>query len=577
MPPRSLSRAAALAATLTLAAPAAAQAPAFVEQPCRGGNAGARCGTVQVPENREQAGGRTIALNVVVIPASTPGPVRAAVTFFAGGPGQPATPMAEGAAEYYEGLREGRDMLFIDQRGTGRSAPLQCRLRDPANPQSYLGDFFPPDAVARCLDELRQRADLTRYGYPEHAHDVDAVRAALGYERLDLWGGSYGTRAAQVYMRMYPHRVRSAVLEGVVPPGYRQPEGYAQYVEAALAGLFAECRADAACHEAFPDPARELRQVARRLESRPATAEIVDPQSGARLRLTLTRDAFADMIRKLLYDPGLASMVPFVVHRAWEGDFRPAARLALADRRNAAEGIFWGLSLAITCSEDVPFIDSATAAHDNGRTFLGDFRVRQQTAACRGWPRYTPPADYHELVRLEIPTLLVSGELDSVTPPRGAERALRALPNGLHVVVPHAGHSYNGMPGAEECIEAIVLRFYQQASVRGLDTSCVQRIQRPPFVVRLPEPVALPAAALDRLAGEYAGPQMPWPVRFERVGGGLRATRGDGETVITTPLSPTEFRWEGMPPGFLFIFSPDARAVTLRTPNQPEIVLSRTP
>ncbi|HEU0299262.1 MAG TPA: alpha/beta hydrolase [Longimicrobium sp.] len=577
MPPRSLVRAAALASTLALAGPAAAQAPAFVEHPCRDGIAGVRCGTVEVPENREQPGGRTIALNVAVVPARTPTPVREAVVFFAGGPGQPAVPMAGGVAERYGMLPADRDLLFIDQRGTGGSAPLQCRLRDPADPQSYLGDYFPPGAVARCLEELRRGADLSRYGYPQLAHDVDAVRAALGYERLDLWGGSYGTRAAQVYMRMYPHRVRSAVLQAVVPPGYLQPAAYAQDVEAALAGLLAECRADAVCHAAFPDPAGELRQVAERLESRPAEAEIVDPRSGARLRLTLSRDAFADMIRKLLYDPVLASMLPFVVHRAWEGDFRPAARLALMDRRNAAEGIWWGLTLSVTCSEDIPFIDSAAAARDNGRTFIGDYRVRQQTAACRGWPRYAPPADYHELVRLEIPTLLVSGQLDPVTPPRWGERALRALPNGMHVVVPHAGHTYDGMPGAAACMDAILLRFWRQASVRGLDTSCVQRIQRPPFVVRVPEPIALDAAALDRLAGAYASPQLPWPVRFERVEGGLRATLGDEETVVATPLSPTEFRWEGMPPGFAFVFSPDARTVAVRTPGDPEIVLSRMP
>lgn len=576
MPPRSLVRAAPFAAALALAVPAAAQAPAFVEHPCRDGMEGARCGTVQVPENREQPGGRAIPLEVVVVPARTAEPAREALIFFAGGPGQPATPMAEGVPQVYGALREERDLLFIDQRGTGRSGPLQCRLRDPADPQSYLGDYFPPQAVARCLEELRRNADLSRYGYLENAHDVEAVRAALGYERLDLWGGSYGTRAAQVYMRAYPHRVRAAVLAGVVPPGYLQPSNYAQDVEAALTGLFAECRADAECRAAFPDPMGELRRVAERLERRPATAEIVDPQSGDRIRLTLSRHAFADMIRKLLYDPGLASMAPYVIHRAHEGDFRPAARLALMDRRNAAEGIWWGLTLSITCSEDVPFIDSAAAARDNGRTFIGDYRVRQQTAACRGWPRFTPPADYHELVRSQVPTLLLSGELDPVTPRRWAEQALQALPNGVHVVVPHAGHSYGGMPGAA-CVDSLILRFYQRGSARGLDTSCVRRIRRPPFVLRMPEPIALDAAALDRLAGEYRSPDSPLPMRFERVQGGLRATRADGVRVILTPLSPTAFRLEGFSPGFTFIFSPDGRTAILHSPDEPDLVLTRVP
>ena len=153
---------------------------------------------------------------------------REALVFFAGGPGQPSVPMAGGAAQRYGALRRDRDLLFIDQRGTGESAPLQCRLRDPADPQSYLADYFPPDAVARCLDELRRGADLSRYGYPQLAHDVEAVRAALGYERLDLWGGSYGTRAALVYMRQHPERVREALRNRAHarerPRGALQPE-----------------------------------------------------------------------------------------------------------------------------------------------------------------------------------------------------------------------------------------------------------------------------------------------------------------------------------------------------------------
>ncbi|HEX5872899.1 MAG TPA: alpha/beta hydrolase, partial [Longimicrobium sp.] len=356
------------------AVPAAAQGPAFVAGPCPPNAAeGARCGTVAVPENRDNPG-RMLALNVVVLPARSAAPARHAIAVFGGGPGQAATDMGWLSEKLAE-LRGDRDMLFVDQRGTGRSHPLQCQLRDPADPQSFLGDFLPPDRTARCLEELSRDADLTRYGYIELAHDTEAVRNALGYEQLDLWGGSYGTRAAQVYMRTYPRSVRSAVLEGVVPAEYVQPRTYAQSTEAALNGVAEDCRADAACAATFPDFLGEVRAVAERLARTPGTGEIVDPESGARLRLTLTRSTFADVIRRMLYDVGTAGQIPYLVHRAYGGDYRPALRFALQDRRGYQRALYWGLSLAITCTEDVPFVDVQAAARDNGRTLLGDWRV----------------------------------------------------------------------------------------------------------------------------------------------------------------------------------------------------------
>ncbi|HEY0017747.1 MAG TPA: alpha/beta hydrolase [Longimicrobium sp.] len=576
MLPRSTTRCLAFCAALA-AAPAAAQAPVFQERPCEPAIEGARCGTVQVPENRD-APGRMLALNVVVFPARTAAPAREALASFGGGPGQAATESADYLAVRFAALRDDRDLLFVDQRGTGRSAPLQCPLRDPADPQTYLGDYLPPGPVARCLEDLSRGADLTRYGYLELAHDVEAVRTALGYDRMDLWGGSYGTRAAQVYMRAYPRSVRSAVLEGVVPTGYAQPAGYARSMDAALAGLARDCRADAACGAAFPDVAGQARTVADRLARSPGTAEIVDPETGARLRLTVTRATFADLLRRMLYAPDAAAQIPYVVDRAHQGDVRPAARLALQDRRGYARGLYWGLNLAITCTEDVPFVDAAAEARDNGRTLLGDWRTRQQVAACAGWPRYPLPAGYHQPVPSDVPTLLISGELDPVTPPSGGEAAAAYLRSSLHVVVPSAGHTYQGMPGAA-CVDSLVIRFYRQASVRGLDASCVRDVRRPPFVITVAEPIALDQAALQRFAGSYAaaGPP-PVQLRAEALDGVLRITFDGGFTVIASPIAPTVFRLEGLPPRFVLRFAEDGRSVLIPTGEGDETAtLARTP
>lgn len=578
MPSPSLLRAAVAAALWIAAVPARAQAPAFEPAPCPAGTMdGARCGTVRVPENRDVPGGRMLALHVVVVPARSGVPAREAITGFGGGPGQAIAGAAGWLAERFEELRDTRDLVMVDQRGTGRSAPLQCQLRDPADPQSYLGDYFPPEMTARCLQELGRTADLTRYGFLEHAQDMEAVRRALGYERFDLWGGSYGTRAAQVYMRAYPRNVRSAVLEGVVPPGYVQPKTYARSTEAALEGVAEDCRADAACAAAFPGFALEVRAVADRLERAPGTAEIVDPQTGERLRLTLTRATFADVIRRMLYAPESAGQIPHLVHRAYQGDYRPAVRFALRDRRGYQTGLWWGLNLAITCTEDVPFVDAQAAALDNGRTLLGDWRVRQQVEACRGWPTYPLPADYHQFVPSGIPTLLISGEHDPVTPASGGDALAATLPNSLHVVVPSAAHSYHGMVGTE-CIDSLVVQFIRQASVRGLDPSCVQNVRRRPFLIDAPEPITLDRAAVERFAGTYTSTEPALQVHFEALDGVLRARLEPlDRTIIASPLSNTEFRWEGYPARFLFRFSDDGRTVTMPGPDQPSVTLTRAP
>ncbi|HEY0017744.1 MAG TPA: alpha/beta hydrolase [Longimicrobium sp.] len=566
---------AAVACVMLSTVRAAAQAPAFEPRPCPPAMEGARCGTVRVPENRD-APRRMLALNVVVLPARSATPAREAITFFGGGPGQAVTEIAPWVAPLYAPLRDERDLLFIDQRGTGGSAPLRCALRDSANPQSYLDDFLPPAAAARCRQELSRTAELTRYGYLELAHDVEAVRTALGYERLDLNGGSYGTRAALVYLRTYPRNVRSVLLMGVIPPEAVPPAEWARDLDASLAGLVADCRAEPACAAAFPDPEGEARAVADRLQARPGTAEIVDPRSGARLRLTLSRGTFIETIRRMLYDPWAAASLPWLVHRAYQGDYRPVASAALQDRRMMEESASMGLFLAVTCGEDVPFIDLAAAAAENERTLGGDYRVRQHVEACRGWPRYALPADYHQPVRFDVPVLLISGALDPATPPRSGEMAAAAFPNHLHVVVPHAGHAYGGMEGAA-CVDSIVVRFYRQGSVRGLDPSCVSNVRRPPFLIEQPEPITLDRAAVARFTGAFAtaGPP-PMDVRVEALDGVLRATFGDGPTVIALPISATTFRWEGYPPGFLFEFSEDGRTLTVRIPGQEPATLTRT-
>jgi hypothetical protein len=303
-------------------------------------------------------------------------------------------------------------------------------------------------------------------------------------------------------------------------------------------------------------------------------AEVVDPETGRIVRLTMSRGTFAETIRKMMYEPASASLVPFVIRRAYEGDFRPAIRYGLSDRRGSASGSSWGLYLALTCTEDVPFIDQAAAARENGTTLLGDYRVRQQADACAGWPVGTVPANYHQPVPSDAPVLLVSGEFDPVTPPSGGVALQRIFPNSTHLLIPGAAHGYESMQGAQ-CVDSLIVEFVKRGTSQGLDTSCVQRIRRPPFVLEVAETIRLEPAALARFSGTYANAGME--VRVEPVGGATLRLTGPDFVIVLSPLTATRFQAEGYPPGYEFEFSPEAATATMRMPGQPDQVMTRKP
>jgi pimeloyl-ACP methyl ester carboxylesterase len=489
------------------ASPAGAQpGPAARLAPCRvpGIDEELRCGTYEVWEDREARRGRRIALNVLVLPALSPHPAPDAVVFLHGGPGAAAT-QAAGFLAPNKRLRQHRDVLLVDQRGTGRSHPLDCDLYGAGShtkgPDLKLltSDMFPPAAIRECRDRLEKVADLRLYTTGIAMDDVDEVRAWLGYPQLDLIGGSYGTRAAQVFLRRHPRVVRSVVLDGVAPVDEPIPLHHAYAGKRAVDLLLAECAADAACHAAFPNLAQELAEVMARFD-RGVQVRIPDASSGGTVEVAPGRGLIAEGLRFLSYDSG-ARRLPLVVHQAYQGDLAQLVTLAL-DRWVQLDRILSiGENFSVTCAEDLPFIDDAAAARLTAGTLLGDYRIRQQQRVCTIWPRAPVPADLHQPVRSEVPVLLFSGERDPVTPPEFGERVAKFLPNSLHVVVPHSGHGSAG-----PCAEGIIDRFVETASVQGLDTSCVAKTQPPRFVVKEPVEVHLAPKLLDSYAGTYALP-----------------------------------------------------------------------
>jgi pimeloyl-ACP methyl ester carboxylesterase len=463
-----------------------------------------RCGTHEVWEDREARRGRRIALNVVVLPALGPRPAADAIVYFAGGPGSAATREGRFLAED-KVLRRNRDVLLVDQRGTGKSNPLDCDFYGPdshakgGDPKLLAGDLFPPAAVRRCRDRLARTADLRLYTTALGMDDVDEVRAWLGYPQVDLVGISYGTLAAQVYLRRHPQVVRSVMLEGVLPADEPIPLHHAYAGKRAVDLLFAECAADAACHAAFPHLAQELQAVMERVD-RGVKVRIPDAKTGGSAEVVPSRGLIAEGLRFQGYGTG-ARKLPLVVHKAFQGDMTQLVTMA-TDRRSFLDRILsMGMNFSVTCAEDLPFIDAATAARATAGTLLGDYRIREQKRVCADWPRGGIPADARRLVHSTVPVLLLSGERDPVTPPEFGERVARELPNSLHVVVPHSGHGSGG-----PCVEGIVRRFVERASVQGLDVACVAKTPPPRFVVEVPVEVHLEPRLLDSYAGAYTFP-----------------------------------------------------------------------
>jgi len=441
----------------------------------------ALCGGLDVFENRDTRTGRMIHLRVAVLPVRDGTPRLDPVFIIVGGPGQSAVDNAATYATLLAPLRTDRTLVFVDQRGTGASNPLPCDLYS-AQPSGSLGDFMPLDPVRACRHALERAADLRYYSSALAADDLDEVRGALGYEQINIEAASYGTRVALLYLRRHSTHVRSAILRSVSPPWVKQPLHFAEDAQAAFDSLAVACDAEPACGAAFPRFREEMDSVLARLGTHNVTVELPGTDSSTPARsISLSRGAFAEKVRLMLYAPEVASFLPLLVHLAASGQFRPFAELADEMGQQIAGLASIGMYLSVTCTEDVAQITPVEAANTWPNTFLGDYRVRQQRAACALWPKARLPADFAAPIRSSAPVLLISSTIDPITPPRWADAVARGLPNSRHIRVPNAGHS-----PSTRCVMAIERQFIITASSAELDLGCLAINRRPPFALELP-------------------------------------------------------------------------------------------
>lgn len=442
-------------------------------------SAKAECGTFTVPENPAEPEGRQITLNLARVPAAGRSAEPDPVFLFAGGPGQAATEAWLLVAGALRKVNENRDIILIDQRGTGKSNPLKCPQIDLEEALSTELSAL-EDLTRECLQGID--GDPRYYTTTIGMQDYDLVREALGYEQINLWGASYGTRAAQVYMKMYPERVRSAVLDSIVPQALPLGIDHAVKLDQAMFKVLRGCEADRACNEAFPGVADKLTNMVQSLNAQPVETTIDHPLSGEPITLTFDRDTFAASVRFLMYSADTQALVPLLIYEAAEtGDFSRLASQMLISTAGLQDMISQGMEMSVTCAEDLPWFPA-----DGGREglIMGNTMVEATRVRCDVWPSGKAPDDFHEPLVTDKPVLLLSGEFDPVTPPEYGDQVAAHLSNSVHVVAPGQGHSVS----VRGCMGDIVADFIEHNDLEALDTECVSQMQASPYFISLTGP-----------------------------------------------------------------------------------------
>ena len=476
----------AMAAESPPAAPTLAFKACRLEQPQGLAAVETECTRVIVPENRHNPDSRALALFVARLPALTRNKLPEPLFVLTGGPGLGASTFYPGVASAFARIRRERDIVLVDQRGTGRSSPLTCPIVEQQVWES-TGDQT-ARVMHECRERLEQDHDLSQYTTSVAVRDLDAVRRALGYQRIALYGGSYGTRVAQQYARRYPTHTLALLLDGVVPPTRVLGPSTPLDAENALRLILARCHADQQCQARFGDPQVDYLGLRRKLAAGPVRLTVNDPVSGAPHELTFSSALFAGALRLASYSADQAALLPLSLHLAYhDGRFGPLATQYLLTTADYDAVLAYGMHNSVVCTEDVPFyarehIDRAALAD----TFLGTSQLDALQALCADWPTGPIDADLHSPMASQVPALLLSGGADPVTPPSFAAEAAKGFAHSQQIVLPGQGHGQLLQP----CVDRLMAEFLDGAAhgAAHVDASCLRELKPPPFFLTLSGP-----------------------------------------------------------------------------------------
>jgi pimeloyl-ACP methyl ester carboxylesterase len=442
------------------------------------GSVAARCGHFRVRENRDDPQSKELQLHVAVIPALRLQPEPDPLFIISGGPGQSASDLYLSVSPAFARIRRDRDIVLVDQRGTGRSNMMDCTLPDDTD----FTEFEPKDArpmVEKCLAALP--GNPRYYTTSIAVRDLEEVRAASGYESINLYGASYGTRVAQHYMRRYPKRVRAVILDGVLPADLALGPDIALDAQRALDAAFDRCARDAQCARQFPEIAQQFSTLLGRLRKEPVKLSIPDPITGQPADTTLDSARLVGAVRLLSYSDETTSTLPLLIHEAQS--LREPSGLAaqyLMVKRTMDAQIAEGMHFSVVCSEDAPRWDSRPVSKEElARTYMGTMFMDVMRAVCEQWPRGPVDADFGQALRSAIPTLLLSGANDPVTPPQYAEQVLRGLSAAKHLVLAGQGHGQLIIG----CVPRLMAQFVEAGATESLDTQCIRNVAPAPFML----------------------------------------------------------------------------------------------
>jgi len=428
-----------------------------------------------VAENPDAPAGSTIVVRYAVVPAVARHKAPDPVFVFAGGPGQAATRVAGGVMPLFRQLNATRDIVFVDQRGTGSSNALACERLPPRTPvtRQFDIDFM----RARLADCLRgQKSDLAQYATWIALRDIDAVRAALGVTQINLWGASYGTRAALEYLRQFPQHVRSVVLDGVAPPDMALPASMAVDADAALEALLAQCAADAACSKRHPTLAADLAALLSRAAKGELRLDVAHPLSGQREAVTLDAAALGSLLRAPLYAPPLGAVLPYALAAAARGSPDALVGLTTGVTGQLEQNFAEAMHFAVVCADDMPRVDATALARARATRFGSAF-TDLYTALCKPLQLRAAPPGFYEIPASAAPVLILSGGTDPATPPRHGDAVAKKLGNALHLVGPNLGHGVS----LQGCAPDQITRFVRRASFEGIDRDCLAKLPPPRF------------------------------------------------------------------------------------------------
>ncbi|GAB4177832.1 MAG: alpha/beta fold hydrolase [Wenzhouxiangellaceae bacterium] len=435
----------------------------------------ALCGTLEVPENRERPDGRVLELAWAVVEARRPDPSPDPVFFLAGGPGQSARDAAAMISTALKDVNLEHHLIFLDQRGTGASNALNCEFDESITFEADTDQAV--ESLKRCLASLDAAPE--HYTTLDAADDLEALRRHLGLGPVNLIGGSYGTRMAQVYLRRYPDAVRSVVLDGIVPTRLALGAEHAAKLDQAITRLIDRCVSDTACAERFGDLRSDFEVLKQRYAEQGQRIELTHPRTGVVEEFNFNRAVLGSALRFLAYQPETQAMIPLLVHESLEsGDPTRLSALAMMTIDQISSQIAIGLNFSVGCSEDWPYWPRDT--HAEG-TLLGDSFTELYRQVCEFWPSKPVGPDFHQPFDTPVPILLLSGELDPVTPPEYGEEAHAQYSNSLHLVGSGRGHIVMTHP----CFGRIIAQFIEDAGFDALDTGCLDELGPEPFFLDL--------------------------------------------------------------------------------------------